>query len=215
MKGNSDLVEQVRSLAAGYFPHYDAASRVFSAMLAVDRKDFLPEEVRDLAYFDHPVGIGHGQTCSQPSMVALMLDELCIEPGNRVLEIGSGCGYAAALASRLCGSRGLVYACEIIPDLVALMRSNLGNDYENLRIVQADGSRGFPELAPFDRIFLSAGVASRNFDRDLLIGQLGVPGILLYPEARGRLFRIIKREKGITETSYGSVSFVPLVGENS
>lgn len=215
MKGNTDLVEQVRSLATDYFPRKDPNARVFSAMLDVDRKDFLPEEVRDLAYFDRPVGIGHGQTCSQPSMVALMLDELCIEPGNRVLEIGGGCGYAAAIAARLCGRTGLVYACEIVAGLVSLMKGNVANGYENLRIIQGDGSRGFPELGPFDRIFLSAGVVSGRFDRNPLLGQLGLPGILLYPETRGRLFRIEKRENGITETSYGSVAFVPLVGENS
>lgn len=215
MKGNCDLVRYVMSVVAGSSSNRDPSSRVFSAMLEVDRKDFLPDEVRDLSYFDQPVSIGYGQTCSQPSLVALMLDELCIEPGNRILEIGSGCGYAAAIASRLCGLRGVVYACEIIAGLVELMKANIGNNYENLDIIQGDGSRGFPGLAPFDRIFLSAGVASRRFDRDLLVGQLSVPGILLYPEARGRLFRIVKRKTGITETSYGSVSFVPLVGENS
>jgi len=215
MKGNCDLVSYVMSVVASYSTGNDPASRVFTAMLEVDRKDFLPEEVKDLAYFDQPVGIGHGQTCSQPSMVALMLEELCIEPGNRILEIGSGCGYAAAIASKLCGPKGLVYACEILEGLVELMKGNIGSNHENLRIIQGDGSRGFPELAPFDRIFLSAGVASRRFDRDLLIEQLNVPGILLYPETRGRLFKIVKRKTGITETSYGSVSFVPLVGENS
>jgi len=215
MKGNGDLIEYVRNLSSGYFPRNDPDSRVFLAMLEVDRKDFLPEEERDLAYFDQPVSLGHGQTCSQPSMVALMLDELCIEPGNRVLEIGSGCGYAAAIASRLCGRAGQVLACEILPELVAMMKANLAAGYDNIRIIAGDGSRGFPEWAPYDRIFLSAGVSSAHFDRGILLEQLGIPGILVYPEARGRLFRIVKERGKTSETSYGSVRFVPLVGANS
>lgn len=215
MKSNSELVEHIRDIAAAYFPHNDPDSRVFSAMLEVDRKDFLPDEAREFAYHDQAIGIGYRQTCSQPSMVALMLDELSIEPGNKVLEIGSGSGYAAAIASKLCGRNGVIYACEIIRELVALMKDNIGNKYGNLRIIQGDGSRGFPVLAPFDRIFLSAGVSSRRFKREILLDQLSVPGILVYPEARGRLFKIIKRGTGITETAFGSVSFVPLVGENA
>lgn len=215
MKGNAELVGHVRGIVASWLPGNDPSSRVFPAMLEVDRKDFLPDDVKDLAYFDQAISIGHSQTCSQPSMVAIMLDELCVEPGNKVLEIGSGCGYAAAIASRLCGPAGSVYACEIIPGLVALMRGNLGSRYGNLVIIEGDGSRGFPELAPFDRIFLSAGVASSRFDRNVLLDQLKAPGILVYPEARGRLFKLIKRAKGLTEITYGGVSFVPLVGENS
>jgi protein-L-isoaspartate(D-aspartate) O-methyltransferase len=215
MKGNGELIEHVRKIVASWLPRNDPASRVFSAMLEVDRRDFLPDDVKDLAYFDQAISIGHSQTCSQPSVVAIMLDELCIEPGDKVLEVGSGCGYAAAIASRLCGPSGSVYACEIIPGLVALMRGNLGSRYGNLEIVEGDGSRGFPGLAPFDRIFLSAGVASTRFDRNVLLDQLTSPGILVYPEARGRFFKLIKRGKSITEVAFGSVGFVPLVGENS
>lgn len=215
MKGNGELVEHVREVVASWLPRNDPASRVFSAMLEVDRRDFLPEDVKDLAYFDRAVSIGHFQTCSKPSVVAIMLEELCLEPGNKVLEVGSGCGYAAAIASRLCGPAGTVYACEIIPGLAALMRGNLGSRYGNLEIIEGDGSRGFPDLAPFDRIFLSAGVASSRFDRNILLDQLKAPGILVYPEARGRLFKLIKREKGVTEVAFGSVGFVPLIGENS
>jgi protein-L-isoaspartate(D-aspartate) O-methyltransferase len=122
---NDSLIDSIRSRAPYYIDDCFRDERVLFAMLNVDRKLFLPGEQKQFAYDDNPVPIGFGQTCSQPSMVAFMLDKLTIENGNRVLEIGAGCGYAAAIASILCGNSGHVYACEIIPELAAKMRENL------------------------------------------------------------------------------------------
>lgn len=214
MLNNNTLVEYIRRANEKYFS-FTRNYGVIEAMREVDRADFLPPDMRGYAYFDRPAGIGYGQTCSQPSMVAFMLAELSVKKGDTVLEIGSGSGYAAAIASKLCDMDGKIYACEIMPELVEQMRSNLGGAYANIEIIAKDGSNGFPELAPFDKIFLSAGVDTKSFDRDILLSQLRTPGILLYPEARGRLFKVSKREGGIEETTYGEVAFVPLRGANS
>jgi protein-L-isoaspartate(D-aspartate) O-methyltransferase len=212
-KSNRELVEYVNSsFSINARPR---SSYVIDAMRVVDRKDFLPPDAKQLAYYDEPVGIGYGQTCSQPSLVALMLDELSVRSGDRILEIGSGCGYAAAIASLLCGPEGRVYACEIVPELAAFMRVNLGRRFPVIEIIEGDGSSGFTQLAPFDRILLSAGVDSSSFDRDILLSQLAVPGIMIYPEACGRLYKLIKTGEGIEERSYGYVSFVPLRGRNA
>ena len=215
MKSNRALVRHVKDGLGGLFSYTQDESRVIQAMGEVDRADFLPPGARACAYRDEPVEIGWGQTCSQPSIVAFMLAELAIAPGNRVLEIGAGCGYAAAIASKLCAAEGKVYACERLPELVAQMRENLGSQYPNIEIVEADGSAGLPALAPFDRIVLSAGVDKERFKRDVLLAQLRSPGILIYPEAQGRLHKVTKQGDTLDVASYGYVSFVPLKGENA
>ncbi len=212
-KSNRELIEYINS--SFFINSRPDSFSVIDAMRAVDRKDFLPPDAKELAYYDEPVGIGYGQTCSQPSLVAFMLDELSVRAGDRILEIGSGCGYVAAIASLLCGLEGRVYACEIIPELAAFMRANLGHSFPVVEIIEGDGSAGFAQLSPFDRILLSAGVDSSSFDRDILLSQLAVPGIMIYPEARGRLYKLIKTEEGIEERSYCYVSFVPLRGRNA
>jgi protein-L-isoaspartate(D-aspartate) O-methyltransferase len=213
MQSNLDLVEFIRNF---YFATISPGrERVIDAMREVDRVEFLPAPVKGQAWIDEPVVIGYGQTCSQPSLVAFMLDELAIFPGCRVLEIGSGCGYAAALASRLCGESGRIFACEIIPGLASLMRANFGDRYPNIEIIEGDGSAGFPLLAPFDRIILSAGVDASRFDRNILLAQLANPGILMYPEAQGRLYKLKKTGQAIEEKTFGYVSFVPLRGCNA
>jgi len=213
MKSNRDLVAYIKSNVS--FSTRPSSFRIIEAMGEVDRRDFLPPDSKQFAYYDEPVSIGYGQTCSQPSLVALMLDKLSIRPGDRILEIGSGCGYAAAIASKLCGQEGRVYACEIIPELVSLMRANLEDRFPTVEIIEGDGSAGFAQLAPFDRILLSAGVDSSSFKREILLPQLASPGVLLYPEARGFLYRLNRNGANIEEQMYGYVSFVPLRGRNA
>ncbi|HZK19421.1 MAG TPA: hypothetical protein VFC68_01710, partial [Treponemataceae bacterium] len=104
VKSNTTLIDLIRKRACHYLDETKRNERVLEKMLEVDRADFLPENVRQYAYLDKPVAIGYNQTCSQPSMVAFILDKLNIQPGNKILEIGSGCGYAAAIASKLCGT---------------------------------------------------------------------------------------------------------------
>lgn len=210
MYNNDILVENVEKRAPFYLDNKPRDKRVLDAMRRVDRKLFLPESSRSLAYEDIPLPIGYNQTCSQPSMVAFILDELEIKENSKILEIGSGCGYADAIASILCKPAGIVYAIEIIKELYEFARRNLASYMENIVLLNKNGSKGLIEYAPFDRIFLSAGVG-KNFNNKILLDQLNEGGILIYPETYGNLYKI-KKEKGkiLTEIFYG-VSFVPLV----
>jgi protein-L-isoaspartate(D-aspartate) O-methyltransferase len=222
---NDELVARVARAAPLYVGGGMRDERVLDAMRAIDRAAFLPPESRYAAYVDEPVSIGEGQTCSQPSMVAFMLDKLGIGPGCRVLEVGYGSGYAAAIASLLCAPGGLVYAAEMLPSLASAGRANCAayrlpgapasSLLDRIAFIEGDGSAGFPRLAPFDRILLSAGVASRTFKESILLEQLAEGGILLYPQERGRLFRVTLTPAGVERESWSGVAFVPLRGVNS
>lgn len=212
---NEILISNVKARAPWYLGDKLRSEGVIGAMLQVDRRDFLPTEYQYLAYDDDPVPIGYGQSCSQPSMVAFMLDELDIAPGQKILEIGSGCGYAAAIASRLCSPGGIVYACEIIPELSEMARFHLGQSSKNVQVINADGSAGFPGLGPFNRIFLSAGVAFPTFKKELLLNQLTADGILLFPKTCGDMYCLRRSQGSLQEKIYPGVRFVPLKGINS
>ena len=190
---NDTLVNIVKNRACNYLDNQQRSKYILDKMLEVDRIRFLPEEMKKYAYLDEPLSIGFNQTCSQtcsqPSMVAFILDKLEIKPGNSILEIGSGCGYAAAIASKLCGNTGKVWAIEIIPELISIMKNNLMEEYPNISIINKDGSTGLPTEMPFDRIFLSAGVCSDTFNNDVLLNQLTDNGILIYPEKKGNLYK--------------------------
>lgn len=192
------------------------------AMRAVDRVSFIPPESRWAAYIDEAVDIGRGQTCSQPSMVAFMLDKLELKCGLKVLEVGAGSGYAAAIIALLCSPGGRVLAAEILPELAAAARANCAVALAGraaaaglLEIIEADASAGLPSEAPFDRILLSAGVSRPGFREEPLLAQLAEEGILLYPEARGRMYKLRRRGRDLVRESWGSVAFVRLVGGNS
>ncbi len=178
---------------------------------------------RALAYNDEVIPIGYDQTCSQPSMVAFMADALDLKPGMNVLEVGTGCGYHAAVTAELVGNEGKVYSIECIPELAALARRNLrdhfGPDYQRrVEILCRDGSIGLPEQAPFDAIYFTAGVELKHFEPGLLAQQLNLPGgILLYPEKAGFMIRERYGKFGNVEEIqwYDEVAFVPLKGRNA
>jgi protein-L-isoaspartate(D-aspartate) O-methyltransferase len=185
--------------------------RLLYAFLQVPREAFVDESVEDLAYEDSPLPIGAGQTISQPYVVALMIEALDVRPGDRVLEVGVGSGYAAAILSRLAD---LVYAIERHPDLAQAARHRLARlGDENVDIRTGDGTLGLPDAAPFDAILVSAGGPGIP---PPLVDQLAPGGRLVIPVGKTReqrLLRITKSAEGISrQQDLGPVTFVPLVG---
>jgi protein-L-isoaspartate(D-aspartate) O-methyltransferase len=150
--------------------------RILAAFAKVPRHAFIPETERAAAYHDRALPIGHGQTISQPSMIAIMLQELDPRPSDRALEVGGGSGYAAALLGELVKE---VDGIELVPELAARAGSTLKElGYENVRIHGGDGSLGLPERAPFDLILVSA--AARSIP-EALLAQLAPGGRIAIP----------------------------------
>lgn len=183
--------------------------RVLAAMRAVPRHRFLPEHARQAAYEDHPVPIGHGQTISQPFIVAYMTQLAEVEEGDRVLEIGTGSGYQAAVLAEM-GAR--VYSIEIVEPLAksaaALLRE-LG--YDRVTVRHGDGYEGWPEEAPFDVVMLTA--APPQIPRPL-VDQLAEGGRLVAPVGRHyqELVLATKGPDGLVGEKVLPVRFVPMTG---
>lgn len=186
---------------------------ILAAFRKVSREAFVAPDQAAQAYGDHPLPIAAGQTISQPYIVALMIEAAAIGPGDRVLEVGAGSGYAAAVMSLIAGT---VIAVERQPELVAVARERLRRlGYANVEIVEGDGSRGCPGRAPFDAILAAA--SGSHVPRPL-VDQLAPGGRLVMPVGdpglAQELVRVTKREDGtVSEESLGSVRFVPLIGE--
>jgi protein-L-isoaspartate(D-aspartate) O-methyltransferase len=184
---------------------------VLKAMRETPRHLFMPAGVWSLAYEDRPVPIGHGQTISQPYIVAFMTEMLDVRKEHRVLEIGTGSGYQAAILSRLAKE---VYTVEIVPQLAASAAATLKRfGYENVYVREGDGYNGWPEKAPFDRIILTAAPPELP---PLVVNQLMPGGRLLAPVGRNPFNQEItlldKAADGkITTRSLLPVSFVPMV----
>ena len=151
--------------------------RVLAAMARLDRRRFVPAEYREQADDDRPLPIGCGQTISQPLMVALMTEALTLGGDEKVLEVGTGCGYQAAVLAALCGQ---LYSVEIIPELADRARRLLLEELEldNVHLAQGDGARGWPDEAPFDRIVITAATPTVP---PALLEQLAPGGRLLLP----------------------------------
>jgi protein-L-isoaspartate(D-aspartate) O-methyltransferase len=188
--------------------------RVLRAMQKVPREAFVPPESREIAYFDQPLAIGSGQTISQPYIVAYMVEALALEGGEKVLEIGAGSGYAAAVLAEIAGE---VYTIERIPELAGAAATRLrGAGYHNVHVLQADGTRGWNEKAPFDAILVSAGAPVVP---ESLLSQLAVGGRMIVPVGSSQraqeLLRITNRGNGQFQTDdLADVRFVPLIGEH-
>lgn len=233
-------------------------SRVIEAMRRVDRARFLPPvttvaafvlidndsadgkmyidpkvvqaPLRSFAYNDEVLPIGYGQTCSQPHIVALMTDMLELKEGMKVLEIGTGCGYHAAVTSEMVGKKGKVTSIECVPELAELgktnLKANFGKEFEKrFNLILGDGSEGAMQYAPFDRIYLTASADLESFDYRILVKQLNLKdGILLFPQKDGVL--VPERAEAILKMKYkdgkiesqdifDEVAFVPLVSEKN
>lgn len=191
------------------------SKRVAEAMMRVPREEFVPEEYRGYSYSDTPLPIGYGQTISAPHMVALMTDFLDPQPGQRVLEVGTGSGYQAAVIAEIVGSEGHVWTVERIPQLAEFALSNIrrAGYLDRVSIVVGDGSEGFEPAAPYDRIIVTA--AAPEVPRPML-DQLKDGGRLVIPvgDMWLQVLRVVIKEgsKIRQETSIPCV-FVPLVGK--
>lgn len=191
--------------------HHGINERVLGAMRRVPRHLFVPEKVRKNAYVDYPLPIGWGQTISAPHMVAIMCDLLDIQDGMKVLEIGAGSGYHAAVMADLVGS-GHVYAVELIEGLALFARENLKKaGISNVTVVIGDGSLGLPDYAPYDRI--SVACAAPEIP-ETLIDQLKPEGKLVIPVGRFvQELYLVTKTNGVKKEAKGGVVFVPLVGK--
>lgn len=173
------------------------------------RESFLPDSVADLAEYDTALSIGYGQTNSQPYTVAKMLEWLEVEPGNKILDVGSGSGWTTALLSHLTGKKGKVTAVEIVPDLVEMGRENCQRlRLKNVSFHQAGQKFGWPKGAPYDRILVSASKSSVPQE---LIDQLKPGGRMVFPNLTS-ILEIEKDETGqVSQTEHPGFVFVPLV----
>ncbi len=185
---------------------------LLAAFREVPREEFVPASSAAQAYGDHPLPIGSGQTISQPYIVALMIEAAGIKPGDRVLEVGAGSGYAAAVMSRIASE---VVAIERQPDLVRMARERIERlGYDNARIVEGDGSTGWPEAAPYDSILAAASgshvpkpLVDQLADGGRIVMPLGEPGWVQ------QLVRVTKGSDGsLSQDNLGAVRFVPLIG---
>jgi protein-L-isoaspartate(D-aspartate) O-methyltransferase len=180
-----------------------------TAMRSVPRHEFVPEPKRNAAYSDRPLPIGDGQTISAPHMVAIMTELLDLSPGDKVLEIGTGCGYHAAVTAAVVGAEN-VYSVEYHRSLAERARETLDRcGYGDISIRQGDGQNGWPEHALYDRVYLTC--AASEFPRTL-INQLRDSGLILGPLGDGNqvLTKARKASGGLDRTHHGHVRFVPL-----
>ncbi len=229
MNSNEGLIQEL--IAGGWLK----TPRIIGAFRAIDRKDFMPQDMKDLAYVNEALPIGHGQTISQPLVVAFMLELLQPEAGEKILDVGSGSGWTSALLAYIVGQKGIsksqipnpkqipnskfqipngrVSGIEVIPELAKFSRENVSK-YNFIQkgiaeIIVGDGSKGYPKEAPFDKILVSA--AALKEPPQALKDQLKIGGRLVIPiNTSIRLY--IKKGKEIFEKhEYPGFVFVPLI----
>jgi protein-L-isoaspartate(D-aspartate) O-methyltransferase len=215
-KAIDDLVRRLRN--NGYIKT-DEMERAFRT---VPREEFVHPDTKKHAYRDSPLPIGLGQTISAPHMCVIMCEALNLKPGLKILEVGAGSGYHAALCAEMVAPKttqnpGHVFTIEIVDGLIKFAKGNLersGYD-DRVTLVHADGGIGLPEHAPYDRILVAAAAPSVP---NPLIDQLGPGGIMLIPVGgKGffqELMKVEKDENGnVVQRRWGGVAFVPLTGE--
>jgi len=195
--------------------------RIIEAFQKIKRVDFLPEDMKDLAELNEALPIGDGQTISQPLVVAFMLEQLQPEPGDKILDIGSGSGWTTALLSEIVGKKGRVLAIEIIPDLKEFGEQNVAkyNFIEKgiVEFILGDGSKGYPNISSrpelvegFDKILASATA------KEVPLAwkeQLKVNGRIITPIGSSIWLFVKKSEKEFEQYEYPGFAFVPLVKE--
>ena len=180
MKNNKIIQERLNLINNLKARRIIVSENVYNAMLNVPRHLFLPELNLDKAYIDTPQQIGKGQTISAPHMNAMMCEYLEIKPGDKILEIGTGSGYHAAILAELTGKDGIVYTIERIPELAIKAKEKLKElSYSNVEVIINDGTKGLESKAPFDKILVTA--ASPKIPKSLLVQLNPNNGILCIP----------------------------------
>ena len=207
---DSREADALRDELVGHLAREVRSERVLEAMRRVPRHLFVPRASLRRAYADMPLPIGNDQTISQPTVVAVMTEALELSGRERVLEIGTGSGYQAAILSVLARE---VYTIEIVPELGEAARKRLAElGYSNVHVLVGDGYEGWPAEAPFDRVIVTA--APPELPR-ALVEQLVEGGVLVAPVGRSpwaqRLLRYRKTHRGTTVEDLGAVAFVPMV----
>ena len=206
---NQDRLAMVESTIAA---RGIADDDVLRSMRSVPRHKFVPDDYVDIAYADHPMPIGYGQTISQPFIVAWMTELLDLQPGERVLEIGTGSGYQAAVLAELGNVE--VYSIEIVPQLAESAAAQLDVlGYDQVRVKQGDGYYGWEEYAPFDAIVVTAApdhlpapLAAQLAEGGRLVIPIGPPG------SYQSLWRFVNTGGDLKAENLGGVAFVPFTG---
>ena len=188
--------------------------RVIGAFKKVPRENFIKKEHLDEVYGDYPLAIGEGQTISQPTTVMIMTQALELKIGGKVLEVGTGSGYQAAIIANIVGKKGKVISTEISDKLVEFAKTNIKKlDIKNIKIIKLDGSKGYEEEAPYDRIIITA--ACPRIPKPL-ISQLKENGIIVAPVGNMLeqvMIKARKKGKDLVEENLGAFQFVPLKGK--
>ncbi|WP_336134728.1 protein-L-isoaspartate(D-aspartate) O-methyltransferase [Natronomonas amylolytica] len=181
------------------------------ALKAVPRHEFVPEANRDRAYVDRPLPIGSDQTVSAPHIVGIMSELLELEEGDAVLEIGTGCGYHAAVTAEIVGD-GNVYSVEYVDELAEDASETLSDLGYDIEIRVGDGHEGWPEHTPYDAAYLTCAAAEIP---DPLVDQLREGGVLVAPlgTTEQRLVKATKTEEGLDREDHGGVRFVRMQGD--
>jgi len=181
----------------------------------VDRENFIPENLRNAAYYDAPLPLLRGKTISQPTTVMIMTHALELQPGEKVFEVGTGSGYQAAIIAKIVGEKGKVTTTEVVPELVGFAKQNLRKaKITNVLVYEEDGSNGMKSEAPFDKIIITA--ACKEFPKPLL-EQLKPEGIIVGPvgdQNEQEMVRGIKDKSGHLELEFlGPFLFTPMYGK--
>ena len=190
------------------------SSEVEKAFLETPRELFVPDPLKKYAYIDSPLEIGNGQTISAPHMVAIMVEELDLQKDHKVLEIGAGSGYHAAIVAKIIGDKGHVYTIDRFETLAEYATENLKNaNIKNVTVETGDGSEGLLQYAPYDRIYVTC--AAPDIPQPL-VDQLRDPGKLMVPVGRMicNLKLVEKKDNNLTIFDLGGCAFVPLVGKH-
>lgn len=205
MKDNNSLIASMVRSGMAFSPN------IVKAFEVIDRKDFVTAEYLDRTYDDRPLPVGYGQTISQPSTVAFMLERLEPQKGDKILDVGSGSGWTTALLSYLVGSSGEVIGVEKLDPLVKLGSLNVKKyTYSPTNIIKAEQKFGYEQEAPYDRILVSA--AAQEIPQGL-VEQLKIGGVMVLP-VKSSIYKVTKSSDDDFEyTEFHGFSFVPLVGD--